>query len=92
MEKAITETERRRAIQQKYNEQNGIIPKTIIKNVHEVIEIGSKIKDKPISKMSKAEREAEIKRLTNEMKAAAKILEFEYAATLRDKINKLRKG
>ena len=92
MEKAITETERRRAIQQKYNEQNGIIPNTIIKNVHEVIEIGSKIKDKPISKMSKAEREAEIKRLTNEMKAAAKILEFEYAATLRDKINKLRKG
>ena len=92
MERAITETERRRAIQQKYNEQNGIIPKTIIKNVHEVIEIGSKIKDKPISKMSKAEREAEIKRLTNEMKAAAKILEFEYAATLRDKINKLRKG
>ncbi|MEE1244118.1 MAG: excinuclease ABC subunit UvrB [Acutalibacteraceae bacterium] len=92
MERAITETERRRAIQQKYNEQNGITPKTIIKNVHEVIEIGSKIKDKPISKMSKAEREAEIKRLTNEMKAAAKILEFEYAATLRDKINKLRKG
>ena len=92
MERAITETERRRAIQQKYNEQNGITPKTIIKNVHDVIEIGSKIKDKPISKMSKAEREAEIKRLTNEMKAAAKILEFEYAATLRDKINKLRKG
>ena len=92
MERAITETERRRTIQQKYNEQNGITPKTIIKNVHEVIEIGSKIKDKPISKMSKAEREAEIKRLTNEMKAAAKILEFEYAATLRDKINKLRKG
>jgi len=92
MERAITETERRRAIQQKYNEENGITPKTIIKNVHEVLEIGTKVKDKPVSKMSKPEREAEIKRLTKEMQAAAKILEFEYAATLRDKINKLRKG
>ena len=92
MERAITETERRRAIQQKYNEENGITPKTIIKNVHEVLEIGTKVKDKPVSKMSKIEREAEIKRLTKEMQAAAKILEFEYAATLRDKINKLRKG
>ncbi len=92
MERAITETERRRAIQQKYNDENGITPKTIIKNVHEVLEIGTKVKDKPVSKMSKLEREAEIKRLTKEMQAAAKILEFEYAATLRDKINKLRKG
>ena len=92
MERAITETERRRAIQQKYNEDNGITPKTIIKNVHEVLEIGTKVKEKPVSKMSKIEREAEIKRLTKEMQAAAKILEFEYAATLRDKINKLRKG
>ncbi len=92
MERAITETERRRAIQQKYNEDNGITPKTIIKNVHEVLEIGTKVKEKPVSRMSKLEREAEIKRLTKEMQAAAKILEFEYAATLRDKINKLRKG
>ncbi|MBQ4119329.1 MAG: excinuclease ABC subunit UvrB [Clostridia bacterium] len=92
MENAIRETERRRAIQMKYNEQNGIVPKTITKGVHEVLEIGTKVKDKTVSKMSKIEREAEIKRLTAEMKAAAKILEFEYAATLRDKINKLRKG
>ena len=92
MERAITETERRRAIQQKYNDDNGITPKTIIKNVHEVLEIGTKVKEKPVSKMSKIERDAEIKRLTKEMQAAAKILEFEYAATLRDKINKLRKG
>ena len=92
MERAITETERRRAIQEKYNIENGITPKTIIKDVHEVLEIGTKVKDKPISRMSKPEREAEIKRLTAEMRAAAKILEFEYAATLRDKINKLRKG
>jgi excinuclease ABC subunit B len=92
MERAITETERRRSIQMKYNEENGITPKTIIKGVHEVLEIGTKVKEKPVSKMSRIEREAEIKRLTAEMKAAAKILEFEYAATLRDKINKLRKG
>ncbi len=92
MERAITETERRRSIQQKYNLENGIVPKTITKGVHEVLEIGTKVKEKSVSRMSKAEREQEIKRLTAEMKAAAKILEFEYAATLRDKINKLRKG
>ena len=93
MERAITETERRRSIQQKYNEENGITPKTIIKNVHEIIEIGTKPKtDKAISKMSRMEREAEIKRLTYEMKQAAKILEFEHAAMLRDKIEKLRRG
>jgi len=92
MENAIRETERRRAIQMKYNADNGIVPKTIQKGVHEILEIGTKVKEKSVSKMSKAEREAEIKRLTAEMKQAAKILEFEYAATLRDKINKLRKG
>ena len=92
MERAISETERRRAIQEKYNLENGITPKTITKDVHEILEIGTKVKEKSVSKMSRAEREAEIKRLTVEMKQAAKILEFEYAATLRDKINKLRKG
>ena len=93
MESAITETERRRGIQQKYNEEHGIVPKTIVKDVREIIEIGQKVKeDKPIRRMSKAEREAEIKRLTLEMKQAAKILEFEQAAFLRDKINKLREG
>ena len=92
MERAISETERRRTIQQKYNNEHGITPKTIIKDVYDIIEIGSKVdKDKPASKMSKLEREAEIKRLTNEMKQAAKILEFEHAAILRDKIEKLRK-
>ena len=93
MERAIFETERRRAIQQKYNAEHGISPKTIIKDVRDIIEIGSKPKDeKPVSKMSRIEREAEIKRLTNEMKQAAKILEFEHAAFLRDKINRLRAG
>ena len=92
MENAINETERRREKQMLYNAKNNIVPKTISKGVHEVLEIGTKIKDKPVSKMSRAEREAEIKRLTNEMKQAAKILEFEHAAFLRDKINKLREG
>ncbi len=93
MERAIRETERRRTIQQNYNAEHGITPKTIIKGVHDIIEIGVKAeKDKPVSKMSRVEREAEIKRLTQEMKQAAKILEFEHAAILRDKIEKLRKG
>jgi len=93
MERAIKETERRRNIQQRYNEKNGITPKTIIKDVLDIIEIGSKpSSEKPVSKLSKIEREAEIKRLTYEMKQAAKILEFEHAAVLRDKIEKLRKG
>ena len=93
MERAITETERRRTIQNRYNEEHGITPKTVIKDVRDIIEIGTKVKnEKPVSKMSKLEREAEIKRLTNEMKQAAKILEFEHAAYLRDKINKLREG
>ena len=93
MERAITETYRRRGIQQSYNDANGIVPQTIVKDVREIIEIGKKAdNDKPIHKMSKPEREAEIKRLTLEMKQAAKILEFEHAAFLRDKIERLRKG
>ncbi len=93
MENAIRETERRRSIQQQYNEEHGIVPKTIVKDVRDIIEIGQKVdRNKPVSRMSKMEREAEIKRLTAEMKQAAKILEFEIAAQLRDKINRLRDG
>lgn len=93
MERAITETERRRQKQMKYNEENGIVPQTIVKDVHEIIEISAKgDEEKSISKMSKKEREAMIIRLTAEMKSAAKILEFEHAAYLRDKIEKLRRG
>ena len=93
MERAITETERRRQKQMKYNEEHGIVPKTIVKDVHEIIEISAKSdEEKSISKMSKKEREAMIIRLTAEMKSAAKILEFEHAAYLRDKIEKLRRG
>ena len=93
MERAISETERRRDIQSRYNTEHGITPKTVIKDVRDIIEIGQKVKnEKRISKMSRLEKEAEIKRLTAEMKQAAKILEFEHAAYLRDKINKLREG
>lgn len=90
MERAIFETERRRSIQQEYNEKHGITPKTIKKDVREIIEIGVK-EDKSDKKLTKAEKDALIKRLTEEMKQAAKILEFEQAAFLRDRIEKLKK-
>ena len=92
MERAISETFRRRAIQQAYNEAHGIVPKTIIKDVHDVLEISSKHKDvdKNFRKMTRLEREQVIKQLTAEMRAAAKLLEFEHAAYLRDKIEKLK--
>lgn len=93
MERAITETNRRREKQMRYNEEHGIVPKTIVKDVRDVIEISSKSgDDKALSKLSKKEREAMIIRLNAEMKAAAKILEFEHAAYLRDKIEKLKRG
>ena len=94
MERAITETERRRAIQQAYNEENGITPQTIVKDVHEIIEMSQRPddKEKPVKQMSRAEREELITRLTREMKQAAKLLEFEHAAAIRDRINKLRGG
>lgn len=93
MERAITETNRRREKQTRYNEEHGIVPKTIVKDVRDVIEISSKSgDDKSLSKLSKKEREAMIIRLNAEMKAAAKILEFEHAAYLRDKIEKLKRG
>lgn len=92
MEKAITETERRRGIQMKYNEEHGIVPQTIIKKVSDIIEISSKTEEKLRSKtkMTKAEREKLIAQLTKEMKAAAKLLEFEHAAYLRDRIKELQ--
>ena len=97
MDRAIKETNRRRTIQQKYNEEHGIIPKTIIKGVRDVIDIGNgaasdnsrKKSDKP-KKMSKAETEKLITELTRQMKDAARKLEFEQAAFIRDKINELK--
>ena len=92
MERAITETNRRREIQQKYNEEHGIIPKTIVKQVHEVLEISASETDIDASfkRMSQLDREKTIRQLTAEMREAAKMLEFEHAAFLRDKIEKLK--
>ena len=91
MERAITETERRRSIQMAYNEAHGIIPQTIHKEIREVLEITSKeeVEQKTAKKLSKEEKAARIGQLTREMKAAAKMLEFEHAAFLRDKIRAL---
>lgn len=92
MEKAISETVRRRELQEKYNKEHGIIPQTIKKDVREILEITSKEKlDGRKKRMPKKERELLILRLTKEMKEAAKMLEFEHAAYLRDKIEELRK-
>ncbi|MDD6847863.1 MAG: excinuclease ABC subunit UvrB [Oscillospiraceae bacterium] len=92
MKNAITETNRRREIQQRYNKENGITPKTIIKDVNEILEISTHNDDefKNVKQMSRAQREEMIKNLTKEMRAAAKLLEFEHAAYVRDKIKKLR--
>ncbi len=92
MENAITETERRRAIQDAYNKANGITPKSIVKDVRDIIEITPKNKDaeENVKKMSKASKDKLIATLTSEMREAAKMLEFEHAAYLRDKIAKLK--
>lgn len=93
MERAITETERRRSIQTAFNKEHGIVPKTIIKEVREVLEITSKKKIEEKSnkkKLSAKERSELIEKLTIEMKNAAKMLEFEHAAYLRDKIKELK--
>ena len=94
MRAAMDETERRRRIQDTYNQEHGIVPKTIIKGVREVLEIskpaeetGGKGKKR---KLTAQERTAEIARLEKEMKEASKLLEFEYAAVLRDRIIELR--
>lgn len=93
MERAIVETNRRREIQSAYNKAHGITPKTILKDIHEIIEITPKQDITASGKqMSREQREQLIKRLTVEMKQAAKLLEFEHAAELRDKISKLKGG
>ena len=94
MENAIRETNRRREIQHAFNLKNGIVPKTIIKDVREIIEMTPKndAEKSTKKKLSTAEKEILIKKLTAEMKSAAKMLEFEHAAYLRDRINKLRES
>ena len=93
MRVAIDETARRRKIQDDYNKVHGIVPKTIIKSVRDLIEISSPTaerKGRTGIKMTKAEKEKEIARLEKQMKEAAKMMEFEYAAVLRDQIIELR--
>ena len=95
MRLAMDETERRRKIQSDYNEAHGIVRKTIMKGVREVLEISRSAeeesgKGRKKRKLSDQERAAEIARLEKEMKEASKMLEFEYAAVLRDRIIELR--
>ncbi len=95
MRAAITETERRRKKQDAYNKAHGIVPQTIIKSVRDIIEISSEAdkgagKRRDGLKMTESERRAEIEKLEKKMREAAKMLEFEYAAILRDQLIKLR--
>ena len=110
MKVAIDETARRRAIQDAYNREHGITPRTVIKDVRDIIEIGAKEEDTrhkrkgtgidtvedsapaPKRKLSAKDREALIDKLTREMKQAARELEFEKAAYIRDEIARLRSG
>ena len=106
MSVAIGETNRRRAIQHAYNEAHGIIPRTVVKGVRDIIEIGTGEGDSPHgrgkgkkgragtdhAKLSAKEREALIERMTREMKAAARELEFEKAAWIRDEIARIKAG
>ena len=92
MRLAIDETERRRKKQTDFNKEHGIVPRTIIKSIRDVIEISSspETAEKQDQAMSKGEREAEIRRLEREMRKASQMLEFELAAMLRDRIIELR--
>ncbi len=94
MRRAIDETERRRAKQDAFNQAHGIVPKTVIKSVRDVIDLsqedeGTKF-DPDGAQLTKVQRMEAIAKLEKEMREAAKMLEFEYAAILRDKIVKLR--
>ena len=94
MKAAMDETERRRKIQDDYNKAHGIVPKTIIKSVREILEISKSAEEtqrKAGRKLTRREVEEEIERTEKQMKEAAKMLEFEYAAILRDRLVELRK-
>lgn len=92
MDRAITETVRRREIQTKYNEEHGIVPKTIVKDVRDVIDISAKTdkKGKQKKQLSRDERQKLIQQYTSLMREAAKVLDFEQAAYFRDKIAELK--
>ena len=93
MSTAIDETDSRREKQRAFNEAHGIVPKTVIKSVRELLEISKRDTPAPTDgvKLTQRELDEEIKRLEKEMAAAAKLLEFEYAAALRDRIIELKK-
>ena len=94
MEAALRETDRRRQIQAAYNEAHGIVPQTIRKDVRDVLEIsagaGKNGKNAKGMRLTRAEREELIRQLTREMKNASRLLEFEHAAILRDRIKELQ--
>ncbi|MBR4942032.1 MAG: excinuclease ABC subunit UvrB [Clostridia bacterium] len=92
MRRAISETERRRKIQKAYNDANGIVPRTVVKSVRDLIEVteAPAEEEKETKYMTEAERRALIEKLERDMRAAAKVMEFEYAALLRDRIIELR--
>ena len=93
MRGAMEETERRRSLQKAYNDAHGIVPKTIKKDVREVISLGGKSKKEAAAatkKLSRSDREKLIEEYTKEMRAASAKLEFEKAAYLRDRIKELR--
>ena len=90
---AIDETERRRQIQMQYNEEHSVVPQTVRKSIRELIEISSSTperKGRTGVKMTKVEKEKEIARLEKQMREAARMMEYEYAAILRDQIIELR--
>ena len=92
MENAINETNRRREIQMKYNEEHGIVPKTIVKDIRDVIDISAKTEKRGKSKkqLTREEKQTLIKQYTSLMREAAKVLDFEQAAYFRDKITELK--
>ena len=89
MHAAITETRRRREKQDAYNKANGIVPKTIVKEIRAPIAITTKTASTETGKMTKAQRNKLVEMLTIEMKRAAKELDFETAAALRDRIRRI---